>query len=135
MRPVRPDPRQPDRLDLRDRAHGRRQRAAAGLRGARRQRSARRSPGARPDSLERAIAKIDAERQARSLLQEAELLRPSERAVFELVAVDGLSLADAASALEISPTAARVRLHRARRALRGATTPTLRSLSAEEALS
>ena len=41
-----------------------------------------------------------------------------ERAVLELVAIDELSLAEAAAAAGIRPVTARVRLHRARRKLR-----------------
>ncbi|MFE6988946.1 sigma factor-like helix-turn-helix DNA-binding protein, partial [Streptomyces pharetrae] len=42
-----------------------------------------------------------------------------ERAVLELIAVDQLTLTEAAAALGIRQVTARVRLHRARRALRG----------------
>lgn len=42
-------------------------------------------------------------------------LPDGERAVLELVAVDELSLAEAAVALDIRPVTARVRFHRARR--------------------
>jgi RNA polymerase sigma-70 factor, ECF subfamily len=62
--------------------------------------------------------RIDAESAARSLWQELAELSPAERAVLELVAVDGLTVGEAARALRIGPVAARVRLHRARRALR-----------------
>jgi RNA polymerase sigma-70 factor (ECF subfamily) len=47
-----------------------------------------------------------------------ERLPDGERAVLELVALDELSLAEAAAAVGIRPVAARVRLHRARRKLR-----------------
>jgi RNA polymerase sigma-70 factor (ECF subfamily) len=46
----------------------------------------------------------------------SELPEP-ERAVLELVALDELSVAEAAAALQITTVAARVRLHRARRRL------------------
>src|SRR5438067_3470319 len=42
-------------------------------------------------------------------------LPPDERAVLELVAIDGLPVKDAAAALGIRHGTARVRLHRARR--------------------
>jgi RNA polymerase sigma-70 factor (ECF subfamily) len=45
-------------------------------------------------------------------------LPDGERAVLELVSVDGFTVAEAAAALGIRPVTARVRLHRARRALR-----------------
>ena len=70
------------------------------------------------DDVERLVAKIDAARQVRGLHEELRALPDGERAVLELVAVDGLTVAEAAAALGIRPVAARVRLHRARRALR-----------------
>jgi RNA polymerase sigma-70 factor (ECF subfamily) len=45
-------------------------------------------------------------------------LPASERTVLELVAIDELSLKEAAAAAGMHPTTARVRLHRARRKLR-----------------
>jgi RNA polymerase sigma factor (sigma-70 family) len=71
--------------------------------------------------VDRLVAKIDAFRHVRELHEELKALPDGERAVLELVAVDGLSVAEAAAALGIRPVAARVRLHRARRALRSAT--------------
>jgi RNA polymerase sigma factor (sigma-70 family) len=73
------------------------------------------------DDVDRLVAKIDALRQVRELHEELRALPDGERAVLELVAVDGLSVAEAAVALGIRPVAARVRLHRARRALRSTT--------------
>jgi RNA polymerase sigma factor (sigma-70 family) len=70
------------------------------------------------DDADRLVAKIDAFRHVRGLHEELQALPDGERAVLELVAVDGLSVAEAAAALGIRPVAARVRLHRARRALR-----------------
>jgi hypothetical protein len=52
--------------------------------------------------------------------EELRALPESERAVLELVSVDGLTVAEAAAALNIKPVAARVRLHRARAAGRPA---------------
>jgi RNA polymerase sigma-70 factor (ECF subfamily) len=57
------------------------------------------------------------------LYQLIDRLPAGERDVIELVGVDGLSVVDAAAALSISPTAARVRLHRARRTLRALRSP------------
>jgi RNA polymerase sigma factor (sigma-70 family) len=65
-------------------------------------------------------ARIDAESAARSLYRELGRISTAERAVLELVAIDGLSVTEAAHALGINPVAARVRYHRARRSLRGA---------------
>jgi RNA polymerase sigma-70 factor (ECF subfamily) len=62
--------------------------------------------------------RIDAEAAARSLYREMDALSPGERGVLELVALDGLAVGEAARALGIGTVAARVRLHRARRALR-----------------
>ena len=63
------------------------------------------------------VARIDAERYARRLLRAVELLPPAEKVVFELVAVDGLTLDEAARVLGLRTGTARVRLHRARRRL------------------
>jgi RNA polymerase sigma factor (sigma-70 family) len=73
------------------------------------------------DDVDRLVAKIDAFRHVRELHEELRALPAGERAVLELVAVDGLSLAEAAAVLGIRPVAARVRLHRARRALQSST--------------
>jgi RNA polymerase sigma factor (sigma-70 family) len=70
------------------------------------------------DDVDRLMEKIDAFRQVRKLLVELRALPEGERAVLELVSVDGLSVAEAAAVLNIGQVAARVRLHRARRALR-----------------
>ncbi|GAA2759073.1 RNA polymerase sigma factor [Actinopolymorpha rutila] len=69
------------------------------------------------DALERAMERIDAAQNARRLHGQLQELAPGLRAVFELVSIDGLSVADAAAVLKISPGNARVRLHRARRQL------------------
>lgn len=71
-------------------------------------------------SLERLADRIEGERMTRELYRSLAALPDSQRAVVELVAVDGLSLTDAAHALGISPGAARVRYHRARTRLRDA---------------
>ncbi len=61
---------------------------------------------------------IDAAMQAPALEEALARLTRSEREVLELVAYDGLSPTEAANALEITPNAARLRLSRARRAVR-----------------
>jgi RNA polymerase sigma-70 factor, ECF subfamily len=61
------------------------------------------------------VARIDAEASARELYRVLDRLSEPERAVLELVAVDQLTVSEAASALGIGKVAARVRLHRARR--------------------
>ncbi|NYG56705.1 RNA polymerase sigma factor [Nocardioides perillae] len=66
------------------------------------------------DAVERIAARLDDERAARRLLREVADLPRTQREVVELVAVDGLSLVEAAAVLGVSPGAARVRYHRAR---------------------
>lgn len=78
------------------------------------------------DDIARLEDRIDAESAARDLYLALARLPAAERAVLELVAVDGLPVAEAAAALRIRPGTARVRLHRARRAVQDA----LRLLSA-----
>jgi RNA polymerase sigma factor (sigma-70 family) len=67
--------------------------------------------------------RIDAEAHARKLGAAMDRLGKGERAVLELVVLDGLSVKDAAHALRIQQVAARVRLHRAKRALRDQLSP------------
>ncbi|WP_329266103.1 RNA polymerase sigma factor [Streptomyces pseudovenezuelae] len=71
-----------------------------------------------PDDIARLEDKLDAQSPGRRALAALERLPAGERAVLELVAVDELTVAEAATALGISQVAARVRLHRARRSLR-----------------
>jgi RNA polymerase sigma factor (sigma-70 family) len=61
--------------------------------------------------------RLEAERSARELYAAMDHLPDGERAVLELVALDGLSVADASRALGIGAVAGRVRLLRARRTL------------------
>jgi RNA polymerase sigma-70 factor (ECF subfamily) len=70
------------------------------------------------DDAARWDARIDATSRSRELFESMERLPDGERAVLELVALDELSLAEAAAAAGIRPVTARVRLHRARRKLR-----------------
>ena len=62
--------------------------------------------------------RIDAAAQSRQLYEAMNCLSEDERAVLELVAIDELSVAEAAAVVDVSPVTARVRLHRARRKLR-----------------
>jgi RNA polymerase sigma factor (sigma-70 family) len=66
------------------------------------------------DAAARIDERLDAEAQRRRLYEAMACLPDGQRAVLELVAVDGLTLTEAAGALGINPLAARVRLHRAR---------------------
>jgi RNA polymerase sigma factor (sigma-70 family) len=70
------------------------------------------------DDAARLDARIDAAARARELYAAMDQLSKGERAVLELVAIDELSLTEAAAAAGIRPVTARVRLHRARRKLR-----------------
>ncbi len=63
--------------------------------------------------------RIDAAARAREMYAALAELPDGERAIFELVALDDLTPAEAAAALGIRPVTARVRLHRARTTLRG----------------
>lgn len=69
------------------------------------------------DGVDRIVQRVDAEAEARALLASIAQLPDPLRNVVELVAVDGLAVTDAAAVLGITPGAARVRYHRARRAL------------------
>ncbi|MGW3891614.1 RNA polymerase sigma factor [Micromonospora chokoriensis] len=71
-----------------------------------------------PDDIARIEERIDAESAARRTYRALRELPEGTRTLVELVAVDGLTVAEAATALGISPVAARVRLHRARRVVR-----------------
>ncbi|MGP4112068.1 RNA polymerase sigma factor [Streptomyces sp. 4N509B] len=73
------------------------------------------------DDISRLEDKLDAESPGRRALAALARLPEGERAVVELVAVDELTVAEAAAALGIRPVTARVRLHRARKALRTST--------------
>jgi RNA polymerase sigma factor (sigma-70 family) len=64
--------------------------------------------------------RIDAAAELRRTYQAMQDLPERDRRLLELIAVDGLSTAEAARALQISPVAARVRLTRARGRLRAA---------------
>ncbi|MCW3023896.1 MAG: polymerase, sigma-24 subunit, subfamily [Conexibacter sp.] len=71
------------------------------------------------DDVARIQERIDAQARARELHAAVVGLPEGERAVFELIALDGLSTPEAAAVLRIRKVTARVRLHRARTALRG----------------
>jgi RNA polymerase sigma factor (sigma-70 family) len=72
------------------------------------------------DDVSAIEGRIDACRSARQMAAAHAALSDPLRAVLDLVAVDGLTTREAARALGISSTTARVRLHRARKALRTA---------------
>jgi RNA polymerase sigma-70 factor (ECF subfamily) len=79
--------------------------------------------------------RLDAAKEARVLYELIDRLPVGERDVIELVGVDGMSVVDAAAALDISPTAARVRLHRARRTLKALRNPLANDEGVEQLLS
>jgi RNA polymerase sigma-70 factor (ECF subfamily) len=66
------------------------------------------------DSLADVEARLDAERAARDVYAAVSKLPAKDRALVELVAVDGMAVADAARLLGITEGAARVRWHRSR---------------------
>jgi len=82
-------------------------------------------------SLERITDRIDAERSTRALYRCLDALPAKQRGVVELVAVDGLTLAQAAAALGIAPGTARTRYHRARTRLQSELRPELRTQLSE----
>lgn len=71
-------------------------------------------------SVERINQRLDAERATRQLYRSLQSLPATQRAVVELVAIDGLSLTESAAVLGITPANARTRYHRARTRLRAA---------------
>jgi RNA polymerase sigma factor (sigma-70 family) len=75
------------------------------------------------DDLVRMEERIDAERQLRDSWMVMAGLPEGERAVLELVVIDQLTVTEAATALGIGKVTARVRLHRARRALESVASP------------
>ncbi len=77
-------------------------------------------------------ARIDAAAQSRRLYAAMDRLPEGERAVLELVALDELTVVEAADAAGVGPVAARVRLHRARRKLRGELDAALTETTANE---
>jgi RNA polymerase sigma-70 factor (ECF subfamily) len=70
------------------------------------------------NDVERMQQRIDAAARARGLFAALAQLPEGERGVLELVALDDLSVSEAAAVLGVRPVTARVRLHRARAALR-----------------
>ena len=112
--------------------------AAEFRRHARQQQLHRRISGRRlldADSLSRIEERIDAERETRSLYAALSVLNERDRALIELVAVDGLSVTEAAAVLGVKPGTARVRLHRSRRLVRSQLPLPLESSSTLEVLS
>lgn len=91
--------------------------AAEARRRARELRTVRRIEGRRlldGAALSRIEERLDAEREARRLHQAIAGLPERDRALIELVSLDGVSIADAARLLGVKPDTARVRLHRSR---------------------
>jgi RNA polymerase sigma-70 factor (ECF subfamily) len=91
--------------------------AAEARRRARELRTVRRIEGRRlvdGAALARIEERLDAERESRRLHRAIEELPEEDRALIELVSLDGLSIADAARLLGVKPATARVRLHRSR---------------------
>ncbi|MGA4538559.1 RNA polymerase sigma factor [Uniformispora flossi] len=91
-----------------------RRRAARELHAVRRSAHRRELDG---EDLARLEERIDAESAARRAGAALAMLPDGQRALLELMTVDSLSVPEAATALGITTVTARVRLHRARRAL------------------
>jgi len=72
------------------------------------------------EDVDRLVERIDAQQNSHRVYAALAALPEGERAIFELVALDGLVPAEAAAALGIRAATGRVRLHRARRTLRAA---------------
>ncbi len=70
------------------------------------------------DEIEQVVSRVDAERQARELLDALATLSQLDRETVELVELAGLTPKEAARALGVSAGALRVRLFRARKLLR-----------------
>jgi RNA polymerase sigma factor (sigma-70 family) len=97
--------------------------AAELRRGAREGRAMRRVAGRDlldEEDLTRMHARIDAAAEARALHAALQQLPEAQRALLELTAIDGLTVAEAAQSVGVRPVTARVRLHRARAAMRDA---------------
>jgi RNA polymerase sigma-70 factor (ECF subfamily) len=65
-------------------------------------------------SLARIEERLDAERESRRIHRAIAELSEADQRLIELVALDGVSVADAARVLGVKPATARVRLHRSR---------------------
>ncbi|WP_110207292.1 RNA polymerase sigma factor [Nocardioides daejeonensis] len=76
------------------------------------------------DALARVEERLDAERETRRLYAALDVLSRRDRALVEMVAVDGLSVNEAAAVLGVKPGTARVRLHRGRRLVQSHLQPT-----------
>jgi RNA polymerase sigma-70 factor (ECF subfamily) len=85
-----------------------------------------------PDSLTRIEERLDAERETRALYDALARLPERDRALMELVAVDGLSVTEAAAVLGVKPATARVRLHRSRARVQSHLQPRLEAALAQE---
>ncbi|SNT15443.1 RNA polymerase sigma factor, sigma-70 family [Micrococcales bacterium KH10] len=76
-----------------------------------------------PDSIARIEERLDAERSARAMYRALSQLSSADRQLVELVAIDDISLVDAAEILGIKANTARVRYHRARQTLQSILSP------------
>ena len=79
------------------------------------------------DSLARIEDQIDAERESRNLYAALAKLSKRDRALVELVALDGLTVTEAAAVAGMKPGTARVRLHRSRQLIRSQLQPRLQA--------
>jgi RNA polymerase sigma-70 factor (ECF subfamily) len=84
------------------------------------------------EEMARVEARIDAAARSRCLYRAMDRLSEDERAVLELVAIDELTVVEAAAAAGVRSVTARVRLHRARRKLRVELEPAASSSNASQ---
>lgn len=80
------------------------------------------------DSFARIEEQVDAERDARALYAALAALPRRERDLMELVALDGLTVPEAAAVLGVKPGTARVRLHRGRARIKQHVTPVVQEV-------
>jgi len=94
----------------------------------RQERTTRRISGRRlldPDAVTALVERLDAESEMRRVYVALAQLPDRHRALMELVALDGLTIADAAAVLGLKPATARVQLHRVRQQMQSTLGPLL----------
>ena len=80
------------------------------------------------ESTARILERLDAQRQTRMLYAALSALPTRDRMLMELVAIDGLPVAEAAALMKLTPGAARVRFYRCRQVLKAHLAPPLINL-------
>ncbi|GAA4756914.1 sigma-70 family RNA polymerase sigma factor [Amnibacterium soli] len=90
----------------------------------RRERLLRRAPREHDDAAARAFARIDDDLPRSALVAALRRLPPGDAALVTMAALEGYRVAEIAELLGLTENAARVRLHRAHKKLRGLLAPT-----------